>query len=66
MITFEQFCEAVQEAETVERMAKATVQKLARMCRGRLRMSDVDTYTLSELKRELRDWDMTRSMWRIR
>ena len=64
MITYEQFCEAVAEAETVERQANTMVERTARMCRGRLRASDVDAFTLSDLKRELRDWDMVRRVWR--
>jgi hypothetical protein len=63
-MTYDEFCNAVEEAQVIEDRAKAAVRRLARMCRERLRLSDVDTYTLSALKRELRDWDMVRSEWR--
>jgi len=64
MMTYDDFCSAVDEAETVERRAKAMVERMARICRGRLRASGVSACTLSELKRELRNWDMTRGIWR--
>jgi hypothetical protein len=63
-MTYDEFCNAVEEAESIEARAKGAVRQLARLCRGRLKAANVDSYTLSELKRELRDWDMARVVWR--
>jgi hypothetical protein len=65
-MTFDEFSKAVEDAEITERRAREMVQRQARMCIGRLRNSKVPCYVLTELKRELRDWDMTRQQWRIR
>ncbi len=65
-MTYDEFCEAVADAERTEYRARVAVQKIARLCKGRLRLADVDSYTLSALKRELRDWNMHSCEWRTR
>jgi hypothetical protein len=65
-MTYDEFYKAVEEAEFVERRARELVHKTAHLCRDRLRASGVDAYTLSTLKRELKDWDMVRNIWRTK
>lgn len=54
---------AVAEAETTLRCADQIVNVMARMISGRLKKGNVSDSTLTELKRELRDWDMHRMTW---
>ena len=65
-MTFDEFSQAVAEAETIERRANDAVQRLARICAGRLRVSKVPGYVLVQLKQELRDFDMRTHTWRTR
>ena len=65
-MTFDEFSQAVAEAETIERRANDAVQRLARICAGRLRVSKVSGYVLAQLKQELRDFDMRTHTWRTR
>jgi ribosomal protein L39E len=63
-MTFDEFRQAVAEAEAVERRAADIVQQLARICAGRLRNSQVPGYILVKLKQELRDFNMKTRTWR--
>lgn len=63
-MTFNEFSQAVAEAEAIERQANDMVQRLARICVGRLRSSQVPEYVLVRLKYELRDFNMRTQTWR--
>lgn len=63
-MTFVDFCNAVEEAETTQRRADECISQLADMCVNRLRSSGVSGYVLSRLKRELKNWDSVRRCWK--
>ncbi len=55
---------AVREAEMTMRNANQCVSTMAGLIAGKLRSSDVWTYTLDELKKELRDYNMHTGCWK--
>jgi mevalonate kinase len=63
-MTFDEMYEAVQDARRTQQLADEMIGRLAYMCRGRLRSVNVSSSTLSALKRELRQWDMHRGIWK--
>jgi hypothetical protein len=54
---------AMDEAKTRMEVADRCATEMARMLRGRLRRVN-STHELRELKRELRDFDMTTGEWK--
>lgn len=65
-MTYDEFTESVADAEQIERRALDMVQKTAQLCAGRLRRSRVSVAILRDLKKELRDFDMTTGLWKER
>ncbi len=57
-----EFLQVEADAKNTISLATIMVENLARLCRGRLR--HVDGYTLSSLKRELRDFNMQTREWK--
>ena len=62
---FDDMSNAVTQAEQQLRLADRFAEKLARLLVGRLRHCD-SSWLLTNLKKELRDWDMHRSQWKER
>ena len=62
MNKFDQMREAVAEAKNTMQAADAVADSMARMLTGRL--SKVNSYTLTQLKKELRDFNMHTGTWR--
>lgn len=62
---FDDMSNAVTQAEQQLRLADRFAEKLARLLVGRLRHCNSRS-VLTELKKELRDWDMHRSQWKER
>ena len=63
-MTLDDIRDAVQAAEWTQQMVDKSVGKMARLCAGRLRVSDAPAYTLRTLKRELRGFNMTTGEWK--
>jgi len=55
--------QGITEAQAVVRQADRVASRLARLLKGRLRKVD-DTWTLAELKRELRDFNIHTRTWK--
>lgn len=60
--TFDAMRQALSEAADIQRAADMNSEHMAQMLRGRLR--HVSAWTLSELKRELRDFNIHTGEWR--
>lgn len=60
---FDDMRRAVQEAEQTMRAADNVAGHMANILRGRLRQVS-SGYVLADLKRELRDFDMTTKEWK--
>ena len=63
MNKFEDMRQAVSEAEQTMRAADSVAESMARMLVGRLRKVN-SSYVLSQLKRELQDFNMHTSTWK--
>jgi hypothetical protein len=59
---YDQMRQAMNEAETQLHAADEVASQLARMLRGRLRKAS--STWVRDLKRELRDFDMTTGRWK--
>ncbi|KWT89295.1 MULTISPECIES: hypothetical protein [unclassified Variovorax] len=60
------FRQAVDEAKTTIDQGDNAARQLAKLMRGRLRIAAVDPGILADLKRELRDFDITTGKWKVR
>jgi len=56
--------EAVSKAKATIYRANTMVQIMARLCAGRLRSSNADSWILRRLKRELRGFNITTGCWK--
>jgi hypothetical protein len=63
-MNFKEFAEAVQDAENLNTSANYMVDRMARLCVGRLRSSGCSSYVLCKLKRELAQWNMHTHEWK--
>ena len=63
-MTFTDACNAVHDAERTIQNSNRLVRGAADICRGRLRSADVSSYTLAQLKRELRDYNIHTGRWK--
>lgn len=63
MNAFDLMEQGITEAQAVVRQADRVASRLARLLKGRLRKVD-DTWTLAELKRELRDFNIHTRTWK--
>jgi hypothetical protein len=59
---FDEIRQALSEAADIQRAADRNAGAMAQMLRGRLR--HVDQWTLADLKRELRDFNMVTGEWK--
>ncbi len=59
---FDEFRDAVKEAEYTLNAADAVAEKMAKLMVGRLHKADV--WVLRKLKRELRGFDMVTGQWK--
>ncbi len=55
---------AVNEARAIIDRADLFVAQMARLIAGKLKSGDVSAWTLTELKKELRDFDMRSGDWK--
>ena len=62
-MTFSEMGQAVEEAQATIRKADNYIGTMAGMISGRLRSGKVSNYTLSQLKRELRGYNIHTSRW---
>ena len=63
-MNWQEFDEAAKEARRTLRQADQVARNLACFLRGRLRLAEVDTFTLETMKRELRDFNLTTQEWK--
>ena len=63
-MTLDEMHAAVKDAEAIRSRADIVTRKLAELCVGRLRTGNVSWHVLTELKRELRDFNMHTGCWR--
>lgn len=63
-MNFHEMREAVENAEHTIRTGDQAAKDLAYLLRNRLQVSGVSPWTLTLLKRELRDWNMHTSEWK--
>lgn len=62
-MTFNEMQQAIDEANATLNRADYVVGRMARMCAGRLRKSDVSSDTLKQLKRELKNFNIHTGKW---
>jgi len=63
-MTFDEMQLAIKEAERTVQLADDVTDRLARIIRNRLRSGKVAIWVLSDLKRELRDFNIHTGSWR--
>ncbi len=66
MISFEQVCDAFNEADNVLRNADKIASRAVEHAAGRLRRLDPGVDCLRELKRELEHFDARKGRWKTR
>ena len=65
-MNWNEFTEAIEDAEITVRKCDIALEKLLILAVGRLRNSKIPSCVLSDLKRELRDFNITNQCWRER
>ena len=68
-MNIEEATAAIDDAERTMRAAETVADKLVQCLRPRIRLAGKmhrDAKELDKLKRELRDWDMTKHAWKSR
>lgn len=63
---FQEFCAAVESARSDVRKGDQVIREFAELAAGRLRLADVPSYVLADLKRELNDFNMKTMKWKER
>lgn len=63
-MTFQELCQAVDDADLIIKTANNAVERMAKMIVGRLRVSGARDSILIELKRELRDYNIQIRRWK--
>jgi hypothetical protein len=65
-VNFADLANAVEDAKRDVDIGDCAVRQIARLAANRLRIAEVPPHILAQLKRELRDFDMTTGKWKAR
>lgn len=63
-INFDQMVQAVEQAHNTIKRADMVAGNMARILKGRLRTANVPSHVLSDLKRELANFNMHTGQWK--
>ena len=63
-LTFNEMEEAIRDAQEVIRQFKFKINTMAELIAGNLRSGRVDSWTLDQLKKELKNYNMCTHCWK--
>ena len=63
-MNYTEMCDAVADSKNTIRLGDLAAKKLATLLGGRLKIAQIEPNILTELKRELRDFNMNTQSWR--